>query len=152
MRLLESECKDLKATFASLAMVEKSDAWNVFAQVGPFSSLGNRKFFAGIPGADHTCVWKSGRMYLITTEPYRTATHNHELLRKFCREYGWGIVKSTYPGWWNPPRTELFMLCPPKIGLDLLEVIECRLKFYMERNNVGRFGCLLRKINHAEAA
>lgn len=110
--------KAAKAAFAKASGLQPSKAWNIFAKYGPHNSLGNRRFFVGIYGADHTCVWRREGKYLITTEPYKTAAHKVDSLLDFCERYGWEIILSDYPGWWNPPHTELWLLSPPIIGIS----------------------------------
>jgi len=137
-----------KKAFAKAAYLKPSRAWSVFGRYcgkayADYGFYRRRPEFYGIPGADHACVWRREKQYLITTEPYKSAGYNHESLEKFCRENRWELLKSRHPGWWNPPHTELWLLSPPFIGLSVYAVEADLLYSQHTREMVGANAVML---------
>lgn|GEM_PF-4532256 len=75
------------------------------------------------PGIDHTCVWRGDhKKIVVTTEPYNVEEKTAEM-KRWCDDKQWTMaVAPVGQGLWNPPKTTLIVLAPPRGGVDVWRI------------------------------
>ncbi len=93
---------------------------------------------------DHTMVWIWFGVYVVTTEPYKTALSAGDP-KEWAAQRGWSCVQAPHLGMWNPLDTTLYLMSPPRRGTsDLNPILDCA------RHYCRRYGDVSREVDITE--